>query len=64
MAKARLQKQFKTGSDYTVEGVTEKIRRVRFKARLEIDGVEYLLFQPVYSIPKKAAPKKKRKTPA
>lgn len=48
---AKYQRVYKAGSDYYVEGVSERSRWLRFVGRAKIDGREYLVFRPV----KKAA---------
>ena len=49
-AKAKMQRRFVTGSEYVVEGVTEKERKLKFVGRMTLgegeQKKEYLIFQP------------------
>lgn len=47
----KIQRVYKTGCDYWVEGVSERSRWLRFVGRAKINGREHLIFRPV----KKAA---------
>jgi hypothetical protein len=53
----KMQRQYKTGTDFWVEGASERGRWLRFVGRLKIAGREHLIFRPV----KKAAKHKPRK---
>jgi hypothetical protein len=44
---AKLQRRFKIGAEYTVEGKALKKRRLQFANTIQIDGREHLLFRPV-----------------
>ena len=43
----RMQRVYKRGADYYVEGVSERSRWLRFVGRAKIDGREHLIFRPV-----------------
>jgi hypothetical protein len=47
----KMQRVYKTGSDFWVEGASERGRWLRFVGRAKIGGREHLIFRPV----KKAA---------
>ena len=44
---AKLQGRFRTGSEYSVEGVTERVRQLKFVGRATIEGKEILMFRAV-----------------
>jgi hypothetical protein len=50
---AKLQRVFKRGVDYYVEGPSELSRRLRFVGSFKIDGLEHLIFRPVRKVVKK-----------
>lgn len=41
----KLQRQFKTGAVYSVEGVSERVRRLKYVGRGKIMGKEVLMFR-------------------
>jgi hypothetical protein len=49
---AKIQRVYKTGCDYYVEGVSERSRWLRFVGRAKIDGREHLIFRPVKKVAK------------
>lgn len=57
---AKLQRQFKTGSEYRLEGVSKRIRRLKFVGLGKIEGKETLFFKPVRRAKKLKRRKKKR----
>ncbi|MGK2962572.1 MAG: hypothetical protein ACSLFK_10565 [Gemmatimonadaceae bacterium] len=44
---AKLQRQYKTGADYKVEGVAKSVRILKFIGKGKIEGKEVLIFRPV-----------------
>ncbi len=44
---AKLQRVYKTGTEYQITGPGEKSRRVRFVGKFKIDRKEVLMFRPV-----------------
>jgi hypothetical protein len=44
---ARIQRRFVVGQEYETKGGSKFVRRLKFVARLKIDGQEHLVFRPV-----------------
>lgn len=61
MAKVRTQQQYKTGSVYHVEGVSERVRSLTFAGRAKIGAQQYLLFKMRRRPKKKSKKSKQRK---
>ena len=49
---AKLQRRFVIGQEYQTKGASKFTRRLKFVARLRIDGQEHLLFRPVRKVSK------------
>lgn len=49
---ARLQRRFVVGQEYETRGGSKFTRRLKFAARLKLNGREYLVFQPVKKVSK------------
>ena len=43
----KMQRVYKTGTDFWVEGASERGRWLRFVGRAKISGREHLIFRPV-----------------
>jgi hypothetical protein len=52
---AKIQRQYKTGAEYRVEGVSKSVRRLRFIGKARINGKEILMFRPVRVAGKRSA---------
>lgn len=44
---AKIQRQFKKGATYKIEGPAKKVRQIKFEVSIKIGGKEYQLFRPV-----------------
>jgi hypothetical protein len=43
----KLQRRFRTGCRYSVEGVSERVRQLKFIGQAKVDGKEVLMFRAV-----------------
>lgn len=52
MAKKRMQRRFRRGSDYVVTGASKLNRRLRFAGWVKFENREMLVFYPVKTVSK------------
>lgn len=43
----KLQRRFRTGSKYSVEGASEHVRQLKFVGQAKVEGRDILMFRPV-----------------